>query len=380
MTASILGLGTALPPTRLAQDDIRALLAAQPELDRRARRLIDAAFAASAIRTRHTVLAELGGAASGLHVRGERGLLSPSTKERNDEFRRAAPPLFAAAARAALAAADVDPAEVTHVVTVSCTGLFAPGPDALLVHDLALNPAVERDHLGFIGCAAAVPALRMAARIVHTDPDAIVLVSAVELCSLHIRSSNDPEQIVAASLFADGAAAAVVSGDPARGRGRRLELGGFATRLTGQGEKDMTWNVGDAGFEMTLTAEVPRIIGREIRAVVDDVFGGPATLDAWAVHPGGRSILDRVESGLGLGPDALDASRRVLGDYGNMSSTTLLFILKAMLEDETRPDGQRIGALAFGPGLTVESARLVVRDAATPPHPTADRQPALARR
>ncbi|KAA9154996.1 type III polyketide synthase [Microbacterium lushaniae] len=379
MTASILGLGTALPPTRLAQDEVREIMAAQPDIDRRARRIITAAFAASAIQTRHTVLAELGGGASGLHVQSGGRLLSPSTGARNDEFRRAAPPLFAAAARAALASADVDPAEVTHVITVSCTGLFAPGPDALLVRDLGLNPAVERDHLGFIGCAAAMPALRMAARIVAAEPDAVVLISSVELCSLHIRSSDDPEQIVAASVFADGAAAAVVSGRPGR-RPRRLDLGGFATRLSDQGERDMMWTVGDAGFEMTLTAEVPRIVGREVRAIVDDVFGGPDAVDAWAVHPGGRSILDRVESGLGLAPDALAASRRVLRDYGNMSSATVLFILRAILEDDTRPDGQRIGALAFGPGLTVESARLTVRDAAAPQHPADARQPALAAR
>ncbi len=380
MTASILGFGTALPPTRLAQDEVREFMAAQPDIDRRARRIITAAFAASAIETRHTVLAELGGEASGLHVQSAGRLLSPTTRARNDEFRRAAPPLLAAAGRAALASADVDPAEVTHVITVSCTGLFAPGPDALLVRDLGLNPSVERDHLGFIGCAAAMPALRMAARIVAATPDAVVLIAAVELCSLHIRSSDDPEQIVAASVFADGAAAAVVSGDPARGRSRRLELGAFATRLSDEGERDMMWIVGDAGFEMTLTAEVPRIIGRQVRDIVDDVFGGPDAVDAWAVHPGGRSILDRVESGLGLAPDALAASRQVLRDYGNMSSATVLFILRAILEDETRPDGQRIGALAFGPGLTVESARMTVRDAAAPQHPADARQPALAAR
>lgn len=378
MTASILGFGTALPPTRLAQDEVREIMAAQPDIDRRARRIITAAFAASAIETRHTVLAELGGEESGLHVQSEGRLLSPTTRARNDEFRRAAPPLLAAAGRAALASADVDPAEVTHVITVSCTGLFAPGPDALLVRDLGLNPSVERDHLGFIGCAAAMPALRMAARIVAATPDAVVLISAVELCSLHIRSSDDPEQIVAASVFADGAAAAVVSGRPAHRR--HLELGAFATRLSDEGERDMMWIVGDAGFEMTLTAEVPRIIGRQVRDIVDDVFGGPDAVDAWAVHPGGRSILDRVESGLGLAPDALVASRQVLRDYGNMSSATLLFILRAILEDETRPDGQRIGALAFGPGLTVESARMTVRDAAAPQHPADARQPALAAR
>lgn len=366
MTASILGLGTAVPATRLTQRDVRDLLAAQPGLDRRARRIIDAAFDAAAIDTRHTVLSELGalGAGGGLHVRDGALLVSPGTAARNDEFRRAAPPLFAEASRGALASAGVDAAEVTHVVTVSCTGVFAPGPDYRLVRDLGLSPAVERDHLGFVGCAAAVPALRLAARITRADPDAVVLVASAELCSLHITSSDDPEQIVAASVFADGAGAAVVSADPARGTGRRLELGGFATRLSKEGEHDMTWTAGDEGFAMRLTAEVPRIVGREIAGVVDDVYGGPGSIDAWAVHPGGRSILDRVQSGLDLPADALDASREVLRTHGNMSSATLLFILRDMLADTARPDGQRIAAIAFGPGLTVETARLVLRDAA----------------
>jgi predicted naringenin-chalcone synthase len=360
MTASILGLGTAVPATRLTQDEVRGFLAAQPGLDRRARRILDAAFDAAAIDTRHTVLAQLAGG-GGLHVREGDLLLSPSTAARNDEFRRAAPPLFAEASRRALAEAGVMPDEVTHVVTVSCTGVFAPGPDFRLARDLGLSPDVERDHLGFVGCAAAVPALRLAARICRGEPDAVVLVACGELCSLHIRSSDDPEQIVAASLFADGAAAAVVSASPARQSGRRLELGAFATRLSDEGEHEMTWTAGDAGFEMRLTPEVPRIVGREIAGVVDDVFGGVGAVDAWAVHPGGRSILDRVAGGLGLASDALDASRAVLRTHGNMSSATLLFILRDLLADADRPDGQRIGAVAFGPGLTVETAALTLR-------------------
>jgi len=389
MTASILGLGTAVPTVRLTQDEIRDFFAAQPGLDRRARRLLHAAFDAAAIDTRHTVLSELGPHGGGLHVRDGDLLLSPSTGARNDEFVRSAPPLFAAAARDALAAAGVGADEVTHVVTVSCTGLIAPGPDYRLVRDLGLDPTVERDHLGFVGCAAAVPALRQAARIVAADPDAVVLVAAAELCSLHIRGSDDPEQIVAASVFADGAAAAVVSGDPLRGLGRRLELSGFATRLSDEGATDMTWTVGDDGFEMTLTAEVPRIVGREVRAVVDDVYGGAEGVDAWAVHPGGRSILDRVEGGLDLPDDALGASRDVLRRFGNMSSATLLFILRDILADPARPDGQTLGALAFGPGLTVEAARMVLRDRTAAPgglssdaegSATADRRPTLVER
>ena len=367
MTASILGIGTAVPATRLRQDDVRDLLAEQPAIDRRARRLLGAAFDAAAIDTRYTVLGELGGgAASGLELRdGTPVLRVPSTGERNAEYRRAVPTLFAAAARDALARSGVDPTEVTHVITVSCTGMFAPGPDFLLVRDLGPSPSTERYHLGFIGCAAAIPGLRAAARMAAAQPEAVVLVVCAELCSLHIRSSDDPEQIVAASVFADGAAAAVVSADPARRVGRRLDLDGFGTRLTDDGEKDMVWTVGDEGFEMTLTAQVPRIIGREIEAVALDLFGGTTAVDAWAVHPGGRSILDRVEDGLGLDPAALADSRDVLREYGNMSSATILFVLRRMLEHD-RHEGERLAVLAFGPGLTIEAARMSVRGVATP--------------
>ena len=369
MTARVLGIGTALPATLLRQEQVADMLASQPGMDRRARRLVTAAFAGADIRTRYTVLPELGGEHGGLHILEDGLLLSPSTGRRNDEFRRSAPPLFAAASRDALAAAGVPAEAVTHVVTVSCTGLMAPGPDYALVRDLGLPVTVQRDHVGFVGCAAALPALRLAARITAAEPDAVVLVATAELCSLHVRSSPDPEQIVAASLFADGAAAAVVSADPSRVPGRHYELDGFATRLSESGERDMRWTVGDEGFEMTLTPAVPRIIGDEVAAVVDEVFGGTGAVDAWAVHPGGRAILDRVESALAVGTTALETSRRVLRDHGNMSSATVLFVLATMLADPDRPDGQRVGALAFGPGLTVEAARIVLRDGVTPAAP-----------
>ncbi len=360
MTARILSIGTALPDTRVDQSTLRDLFAAQPGFDRKAQRLVGAAFDAAAIDTRHVVLPQLAGrTGDGLGVRDGDTLLTPPTGARNDEYRRTAPALFAAASRSAIEASGFGVDAVTHVVTVSCTGMFAPGPDFHLVRDLGLSPAVERYHLGFIGCAAAIPALRLAARIVGADESAVVLVACAELCSLHWQTSSHPDQIVAASVFADGAGAAVVaSGD--RGRDG-LDLDDFATRLTGDGEKDMAWTVGDSGFQMTLTPEVPRIIGREISDIAADVLGDLGEVDAWAVHPGGRSILDRVDSALGLEASALAPSRDVLRRHGNMSSATLLFILRDLLADPARVDGDRIAALAFGPGLTVEAAKLTLR-------------------
>jgi predicted naringenin-chalcone synthase len=188
-----------------------------------------------------------------------------------------------------------------------------------------------------------------------------VLVVCTELCTLHVRASSDPQQIVAASVFADGAAAAIVTADPNAGRGGGLEIDRFGTALTEEGETDMVWTIGDNGFEMVLSAEVPRIIGREIRGAVGRFLGDDDVPDVWAVHPGGRSVLDRVEGGLELPPEALAASRAVLREFGNMSSATILFILAALLRDDEIRDGDRVAGLAFGPGLTVESALMTRR-------------------
>ena len=370
MTARIVSIGTAVPATRIRQDDVRALFAAQDGVDRLTRRRIQAVFDASAIEQRHTVLADLatppGPRAAGApaFVDAEGRLLSPTTGTRNDLYIATAPALSAEAAREALRDGGVEPSAVTHVVTVSCTGLFAPGPDYRLVRDLGLSPTVERCHLGFIGCAAALPALRVATALAATRPDAVVLVVCTELCSLHVRASDDPQQIVAASVFADGAAAAIVTAAPAVGRPGGLELERFGTALTDEGETDMVWTIGDNGFEMVLSAEVPRIIGREIQGAVARFLGDDGVPDVWAVHPGGRSVLDRVETGLALAPGALAASRGVLRDYGNMSSATILFILAALLADDEIGDGARVAGLAFGPGLTVESALMTKRRAA----------------
>ena len=371
MATQIHAIGTALPQFHLPQARTRDFFVAQAGIGRLAARLIGAAFDQSAIDSRYTVLGDLAGE-PGLFVDEDGQLRAPTTGERNAVYRREAPPLFAAAARDALARADFAASEVTHVVTASCTGFFAPGPDFLLVKQLGISPNAERTHIGFMGCAAAFPALRVATRISESRPDAVVLVVCAELCSLHIRSSQDPEQIVASAVFADGAAAAVVSAQEPRTQGAVFDVGAFSTSITADGEQDMDWSIGDQGFEMRLTAEVPRVIGREIAGVVRSMLGehgdtaaaatvGTSAVDAWAVHPGGRSVLDRVQASLELPDELLAHSRAVLREQGNMSSATVLFILRRILEDDALPPSARIAALAFGPGLTVETALLTRR-------------------
>ncbi len=373
MTA-ILGIATAVPATAVSQRAVRDLFAAQPGISRLTARLIRAAFDRSAIDIRHTVLTDFDGVPSGFINSETSAFERPTTAQRNAIYVEQAPKLFAQAARGALQAAGVVASEITHVVTASCTGFFAPGPDFRLVRDLGIPSSAQRDHVGFLGCAAAFPALRAAYRICAADPGAVVLVACGELCSIHLAPSSDTDQILASAVFADGAGAAIVSAARAA-RGPSLVMDGFATRLTSEGADDMQWIIGDHGFEMTLTQEVPRIIEREVAGLLAPVLAR-GEIDRWAVHPGGRSILDRFEHAMGLAPNALDHSREVLRAYGNMSSATVLFVLQRLLADATLTDGERILGIAFGPGLTVEIAELRAR-LSTAPQPSRA-APALA--
>lgn len=360
MTTHLVSIGTAVPSARLPQSAARDFFAAQPGRDRLAQRLIHTAFDQSAIENRYSVLGEIGGL-SELFSDDKGRLRVPTTGERNAVYRWEAPALSAAAARKAIAGSGYKAADITHIITASCTGFFAPGLDFLLVKELGIPGTVERTNIGFMGCAAAFPALRAASRICTAQPGAVVLVVCTELCSIHIRSSSDPEQIVASAVFGDGAAAAIVTSAGRRTADPALEVGEFTTAITSEGEQDMDWSVGDAGFEMRLTAQVPRIIGREIAAAVEAMLdaGEDPLRDvaAWAIHPGGRSVLDHAEAGLGLPETAMRYSREVLHDYGNMSSATIMFILGRIMRDSALGDGASVAALGFGPGLTVETAR-----------------------
>ncbi len=373
---SLRSIETAVPSTVLEQQRARDLFASQPGLTRLGRRLVASVFDASAIDRRHTVLHELDGSdgtAQGFYDAAAGAILSPSTGDRNAAYEREVRPLLVRAASKAIdAAPDVDRADVTHVITASCTGFFAPGPDYILVRALGLAPSTRRLHVGFMGCYGAFPALRAAVSTCQAEPDAVVLVVCVELCSLHVHPSDDPDAIVAASVFAYGAAAAVVSGRPAPAGSTVLEVDAQETVLTDGGEADMAWTIGDLGFDMVLSSYVPRILEEQIADALRPLLDGPTTagithwsqVERWAVHPGGRAILDRVQRALGLSAEQMAPSRAVLRDFGNMSSATVLFILRRLLHGDdatpgshaSHPAAERVAAMAFGPGLTVESA------------------------
>ena len=282
----------------------------------------------------------------------------PTTARRMQRYALEAPPLALEAAQQALAASGVAAARLTHLVTVSCTGFSAPGIDVALIKGLGLPPSIGRVQIGFMGCHGALNGLRVAQAFVEAEPTARALLCAVELCSLHYQYGLNPEAIVANALFADGAAAAVVGGDDSNGcdRWRIVACNSF---LMPDSDADMTWRIGDHGFEMTLSAGVPNGIFRHLRAWLEPwlvSLGFPlATIAAWAIHPGGPRILSSVAAAMGLPAGATDASAQVLAECGNMSSPTVLFVLKR-LERPVLP--RPCVALAFGPGLIAEAVLL----------------------
>ncbi|UQN09548.1 type III polyketide synthase [Deinococcus sp. QL22] len=368
MSVFLHALETAVPPYAYPQSEIRDVLKAQPELDRLGQRIIGTIFNASGIDQRHSAIGEFKrgpGESAGVFFDPEtRRMLKPGTGARNEFYIVEASKLFVQAARQVMVASPgIAAHEVTHVITVSCTGFFAPGPDYAVVRALGLRPDVQRFHVGFMGCYAAFPALKMAKAFCEADPDAVVLVVSAELCTLHMRSSNDADTLIASSVFADGAAAALVSARLPSPGTPVLRMDHFETTLTpaGVGEADMAWTIGDLGYEMVLSTYVPSIIETHISGALEPLMAREPALAAgpqnavqrWAIHPGGRSILDKVQTSLGLSDEQLEPSRNVLRQYGNMSSATVMFILRDLLHGAQ--DDERVCAMAFGPGLTVET-------------------------
>lgn len=273
----------------------------------------------------------------------------PVTARRMQFFERFAPQL-AQSALDKLALSEDERRSVTHVIVTSCTGLYAPGLDFEVVSHLGLNPSVERTMIGFMGCYAGINALKSAHHIVRSVPEAKVLVMNLELCSLHFQETDELEQVLSFLVFADGCAASLISAE-AQG----LAIDSFLAVNIPQTSHLITWRIGELGFDMHLSGQVPGEIGRALKEIGSQVTRGRdlSSIDLWAVHPGGRSILDSVEKGLNLPADALASSRSVLGEYGNMSSATVMFVLQKLMQESQ--SGQNGCAMSFGPGLTAET-------------------------
>jgi len=363
MSLRIAGLGTAVPPHSIGQQEAAELSTSFCHEAQGRARGIAALYRRTGVSKRHSVLLEspdgpLEERQSFFPPAEHPDDAGPTTEERMRRYETEAPRLIVKAARQAIETSGIDPADLTHSVTVSCTGFYAPGVDAALVEELGLPRTIERTHVGFMGCHGALNGIRVATSFANSNPDAKILVSAVELCTLHFFYGWDVERIVANALFADGAGALVgIASDPApQDQWRVVASGTFL--LPGSAEA-MSWRIGDHGFLMTLSPQIPDLIKTHVPGWLTGWLKehGLAIGDvaSWAVHPGGPRILSSFGEAAGLGDDALAVSREVLASYGNMSSATMFFILESLQKaGAPRP----CVALGFGPGMVVEAALL----------------------
>jgi predicted naringenin-chalcone synthase len=250
----------------------------------------------------------------------------------------------------------LDAQNITCLITVSCTGMSAPGLDISIMQQLQLPNSIQRSSVNFMGCYAAIHALKMADNICKADPGAKVMIVCTELCTIHFQKTCEMDSIASGLLFADGAAAALVSGDNRSNEG--VSIGNFYSEVALNGQDDMAWNLSEKGFLMRLSSYIPQLLQAGITPLLQNALkaGGFSRKDItrWAIHPGGRKILENIQKELNLTGNDLRVSFDVLREYGNMSSPTILFVLKHMLEDLNGHD-EKIFAAAFGPGLTMET-------------------------
>jgi predicted naringenin-chalcone synthase len=362
MSLSVAGIGTAVPEFEIDQTDAAEQASQLCYENAEQRRQVKILYRRTGVKKRHSVV--LQSATNGrpaqqtFYVSSSQMTHGPTTAERMLAYERHAGPLATEAAGRALANANVAPFDITHLVTVSCSGFSAPGFDLAILEELGLSAAVARTHVGFMGCHGALNGLRVAKAFAESDADACVLLCAVELCSLHHQYGWQPDQIVANALFGDGAAALVArKAAPADSGWQLLDQ---ASAVVPGSRELMSWRVRDHGFQMTLSSELPRLIGHTLEPWLEAWLGqhgiSIAQIASWAIHPGGPRILSSCAGALGLAPDKLADSQSILAEYGNMSSPTIFFVLDRLQRREApRP----CVALAFGPGITIEAALFV---------------------
>jgi alpha-pyrone synthase len=358
LNPAIWSIGTALPAYRISQEQaLRFMLSCYPE-DVSTKRRLHYVYRRSHIHFRFTCCADFTLDPAAKLARGDLYLLGePGTGQRMRAYEERVGELVVSAARQAFSRQEVfKPEDITHLIAVTCTGFCAPGADLELVEQLGLRRDIRRLQIGFMGCQAALQALQTADSICRADPEAVVLLVCAELCTLHFQRQPTQENLIINSLFADGAAAALVSAST-RGEATALcHLDRFASHLVPDTRDLVSWHIGDQGFRMGLSLETPAAVRRVLPEFVDGLVEGAGlqreAIDFWVIHPGGRAILDAAEKALALEPRALEAAREVLRMYGNMSSPTVLFVLERVLRQAR--DGQVGLALSFGPGLNLE--------------------------
>jgi predicted naringenin-chalcone synthase len=309
----------------------------------------------SGIETRYSAIPDYGSTYAALHFLPKNATASyPSIDRRMALYKETALPLSIEAIKKCIDS-HITPEKITHLITISCTGMSAPGLDLEIMEALQLSPTLFRTSINFMGCYAAIHGLKMAKLICDAEPDAQVMIVATELCTLHFQKEYTLENASSSLLFADGCAAVLVnnSNDP-----QSLHLESFYSKVAFQGKKEMAWEISSKGFLMTLSGYIPQLIKEDIEQLISEALAKKemvlSDIQFWCIHPGGKKIIDVIEQKLSLSDLQTKFARKILAEYGNMSSPTILFVLKEIMESSIKPNENILG-IAFGPGLTMET-------------------------
>ena len=351
----IVSIGTAVPEHKHLQADIlQFMLNAMPVNAEKDKRLLSSVFSHSGIESRYSVLPDFA-------LNNDKDTLfhsnngTPILEERMQVFEDEALKLSILAVKKCLS--NIDYQSISHIITVTCTGMSAPGLDTSLVEQLGLNDDVERSSVNFMGCHGGFHAMKQAFYICNHNPNANVLIADVELSTIHFQKNMTTDNMLANTLFADGAAAMLVSGKESSNQAV-MEISNFHSKIILKGKSSMAWKTSSNGFLMTLSTKVPELIGKEFLKIMSPIFkndlsGINISEMLWAIHPGGIKILESISNAGGISKDQMWASYDVLKNFGNMSSCTIFFVLQQLM-DEVKSSDKPVLALGFGPGLSME--------------------------
>ncbi|WP_194775102.1 type III polyketide synthase [Pararhodonellum marinum] len=356
MDNHIVSIGTANPGDPIPQENISDFMKLAHGLSKEDFRKLNFVYKLTGINFRHSALTDF------RYSQPEKFKFFPKNKElepfpgtkaRMQVFQKTAADLGIVAIKSCLGKTDVTVSEVSHLILVSCTGMFAPGVEMEIIHKMGFSTNIERYCIHFMGCYAAFNALRLSDRICDSDTDANVMIVSVELCTIHFQKTYNEDNLLANALFADGAAAALVSR-----KGEGLKLKGYQSNVFKEGEKDMAWQIGDFGFEMRLSKYIPSLLEKGIHQLKEQMEKkfNLSVIQHFAIHPGGKQILNKVEQAFGIQKTQNAHAHDVLENFGNMSSSTILFVLEKIMQDP-KIIGEVL-AMGFGPGLTLETIML----------------------
>ncbi len=356
----LIDISTASPPYRVLQkkaaEELKKRMGGRPAVDR----LIDTASNYSGIDSRFIVIPDAEDNATSRFYSDGENYIRPDTKTRMKEYESWSKQLTCETVNKILTGNNIDPSTIERLITISCTGFYAPGYDYYLIERFKIPPNVKRTHIGFMGCAAALIGFNSALEALSTlSPGKNILLVTTEICSIHLQTEPTKDNIMSNLIFADGAASALFSNDKDK---KGFDLIHTASYLFEGSASFMGWKIGNYGFEMILSTELPKLILEHAMPRLKTILSGfglkKEDVKHWALHPGGRAILDSIQKGLELPEDLMTSSRSVLKNYGNMSSASILFVLKEILNQNIVEKDDLCCAVAFGPGLTMEVAIL----------------------